>query len=91
MDSPNRETWRWSTATTPEVVRFSALFTGSDGRNLARNMGTSIALLIDSSSQGKRSVGSCGRIERGRLLMRSTTLVAASLKTWKGGSPTRKL
>ena len=88
MDSPNRESWSGSTATTTEVMRFSALFTGSDCKNLAQNMGTSIALLIDSRSEGKRSVGSCGRIERGRLWMRSSTLVGASLKTWNGLSPT---
>jgi len=53
MDSPNRETWSGSTATTTEVVRNSVLFTGSDCRNLAPNMGTSIALLIDSRSEEK--------------------------------------
>ena len=91
MDSPNRERWSGSTATTTEVMRVSALFTGSDCKNLAPNMGTSIALLIISRSEGKRSVGSCGRIERERLWMRSSTLVGASLKTWKGVSPTGKL
>jgi len=44
MDSPNRETWSGSTATTTEVVHFSALFTGSDSRNIAPNIGTSIAV-----------------------------------------------
>ena len=53
MDLPKRETSSGSTATTTEVVLFSALFTGSDCRNLAPNMGTSIAFLIDSRSQGK--------------------------------------
>jgi len=67
MDSPNREAGSGSTATTTEVVGFSALLAGPDCRNLAPNMGTSIALLIDSRSEGNTSVGSCGRIERGRL------------------------
>ena len=81
IDSPNRETSSGSTATTAEVVRFSALFAGSDWKNLAPKMGTSIALLSDSRREGKRSVGSFGRIERGRSWMRSSTLVGASLKT----------
>jgi len=91
MDSPNWERWSGSTAPTPEVVRSSSLFTGSDFWNLAPNLVMSIALLIDSWSEGKRSVGSCGRIERGKLCMRSWTLVGAFLKTWNGWSPTRKL
>jgi len=91
MDWPNRETWRGSTATTSEVVLLSALFTGSDCKNLAPNLGTSIALVIDSRIEGKRSVGSCRRIERGRLWMRSSILVGACLKTWKGLSQTGTL
>ena len=91
MDSPNQEIWSGLTATTTKVVHFRALFTGSDGRNLGPNMGTSIALLIDSRSEGKRSVGSCGTIESGRLWMRSSTLVGASLKPWNELSPTGKL
>jgi len=53
--------------TTTEVVRFSALFAGSDCRNLAPKMQTSIALSIDSRNEGNNSAGSSGRIESGRL------------------------
>jgi len=62
-----RETWSGSTATTTEVVRFSALFARSDCRNLAPKMGTSIALPIDSRSEGNKSAGSSGRIESARI------------------------
>jgi len=41
---------------------------------------TSIAFLIDSRRDGKRSLGLLGRIERGRLSIRSSMLVGAVLK-----------
>jgi len=67
MDLPKQETCNGSPATTTEVVGFSALFAGSDSRNLAPNIQMLIALLIDSRSEGTRSVGWFGRIEGGRL------------------------
>jgi len=67
MDSPKRETWSGSTTITTQVVRFAALFDGSDCRNLATKMGMSIALPIDSRSEGNKSAGSSGTIESGRL------------------------
>ena len=67
-------------ATITEVVRFNHLFHRSGWGDVATRIMTSIAFLIDSRRDGKRSLGLLGRIERGRLSIRSSMLVGAVLK-----------
>jgi len=57
-----------------KVIRFDPLFARSGWGNLAPQIGTSIALLIDSRRDGIRSAGLLQRIARGRLGIKSSTV-----------------